>query len=324
MSGLLRVEDLSIDYFSSDGALRAVDSVSFEIARGETLAIVGESGSGKSTVAHALMRLITRDSGRISGGRVLLDGCDLASVSDAEMRGFRGRRLSIIFQDPMMALNPVHTIGDQIAESAMHHEAISRKDAIARAIELLATVGVPAPERRVREYPHSLSGGMRQRVMIAIALAARPALLIADEPTTALDVTVQAQVLDLLDTLREKFGMAVLLITHDLGVVSNYADRVAVMYAGRVVEDGRVSDVFSTPAHPYTQGLLGASDWGGDRTERLREIPGIVPPLGQHPSGCTFAPRCHAVRAECRTRPPIRTPRPGSGQVACYAASAAG
>jgi len=304
VSALLRVSDLTVEYDTLGGALRAVDGVSFTIAPGETVAIVGESGSGKSSIAHALLRLIPRASGRIAGGRIEFAGEDLAALPEHAMRRVRGARIGMIFQDPMMALNPVYTIGRQIAEPLLLHGSVPVRRAMDRVVELLTLVGVPAPEERIRQYPHNLSGGMRQRVMIAMALASGPRLLIADEPTTALDVTVQAQVLALVDELKARLGMAVLLITHDLAVVSEVAARVVVMYAGRKVEEGPVNEVFADPAHPYTRGLLAASDWSGDPRERLREIPGTVPALAELPEGCSFWPRCPDAEPRCRAARP--------------------
>ncbi|MBL8702044.1 MAG: ABC transporter ATP-binding protein [Alphaproteobacteria bacterium] len=321
MSALLEVEGLGVDYDTVRGPLRAVDGVGFAVARGETVAIVGESGSGKSTVAHALMRLIPRASGRIAQGVVRFDGVDLVGLAEPEMRAMRGRRIGMVFQDPMMGLNPVHRIGRQIAEALIEHGIVPPRAAMDRAIELLALVGVPAPAERVRQFPHNLSGGMRQRVMIAMALAGNPALLVADEPTTALDVTVQAQVLALIDGLKARLGMAVLLITHDLAVVSEVADRIVVMYAGRKVEEGRVEAIFATPAHPYTRGLLGASDWDGEPGERLREIPGTVPPLDRMPRGCAFAPRCPVAQERCHAARPTDLPAAHGGRVACFVAA---
>jgi oligopeptide/dipeptide ABC transporter ATP-binding protein len=302
MSALLDVRGLTIEYMTTRGAVRAVDDVSFTLQRGETLALVGESGSGKSTVALGLLRLISPSSGRIAAGSVIYNGRDLAKLPEREMRLVRGAEIGTIFQDPAMALNPVHTIGRQIAETMLLHNKATAQDAMDRAIELLRLVGVPAPADRIRQYPHNLSGGMRQRVMIAMALACGPSLLIADEPTTALDVTVQAQVLALIADLKQKLDMAVLLITHDLAVVSSVADRVVVLYGGRIVEQGPVPQVFADPRHPYTKGLLDASDWSDDDgRERLRDIPGAIPSLGNMPTGCAFSPRCPVAIEPCRT-----------------------
>jgi oligopeptide/dipeptide ABC transporter ATP-binding protein len=257
---------------------------------GETLCLVGESGSGKSVTALSILRLVQRP-GRIASGRVLFNGRDLLTLSEREMQRVRGAEIALVFQEPMTALNPVFTIGDQIEETLIVHDEARGRAARQRAIELLGAVSIPEPERRVRDYPHQLSGGLRQRALIAMALACNPSVLIADEPTTALDVTIQAQILDLLRDLKQRFGLALLLITHDLGVVAEMADRVAVMYAGRIVEEAPVRDLFQDPRHPYTQGLL-ASIPGGARGSRLAAIQGTVPPLGQLPPGCPFAPRC--------------------------------
>ena len=268
----------------------AVDGVSFHIDRGETLGLVGESGSGKSVTALSIIRLVV-PPGRITGGRVLLNGRDLFDLDEESMRKVRGREIGFVFQEPMVALNPVYTIGQQIAETLAVHDLARGAAARRRAVELLAAVRVPDPGRRAREYPHQLSGGLRQRAMIALAIAAEPKLVIADEPTTALDVTVQAEILDLLREMRREFHLSLLLITHDLGVVAEMADRVAVMYGGRIVEEASASVLFSAPAHPYTRGLL-ASIPGVVPGPRLHAIAGVVPPLGQLPEGCAFAPRC--------------------------------
>jgi peptide/nickel transport system ATP-binding protein len=309
MSALLAVRGLCVHFRTRQGVVRAVEDLSFDIAPGETLALVGESGSGKSTVAAALMRIVPSPPGEIAAGEVLFEGEDLLQLPEAGMRKVRGSRIGMIFQDPMMALNPVHTIGDQIAEALVVHGRMERRAALARAVELLDLVRVPAPGRRVHQYPHNLSGGMRQRVMIAMALACEPRLLVADEPTTALDVTIQAQVLELIAELKAKLGMAVLLITHDLGVVAETADRVVVMYAGRKVEEGHVADVFRSPLHPYTQGLMRVSEWAGGTGEAIPEIAGTVPSPFEMPPGCSFAPRCDRVTAACHAgQPPLVSP----------------
>ena len=284
----------------------AVDDVSFRIGRGETLGLVGESGSGKSVTALSIIRLVV-PPGRIAGGRITLDGQDLLELDEGAMRRIRGRRIGFVFQEPMVALNPVYTIGYQIRETLAVHDLARGAAARRRALELLAAVRVPDPARRVDEYPHQLSGGLRQRAMIAIALAAEPSLLIADEPTTALDVTVQAEILDLLREMRRAFHLSMLLITHDLGIIAEMADRVAVMYAGRIVETAPVADLFAQPLHPYTRGLL-ASIPGREPGARLRAIPGVVPPLGQLPPGCAFAPRCPERFEPCEREPPAETP----------------
>ncbi|MBI2834702.1 MAG: ABC transporter ATP-binding protein [Acidobacteria bacterium] len=300
---LLEVEHLSTAFRLGQTDALAVNHVSFEIRTGETLALVGESGSGKSVTAFSIMRLV-QPPGRIVGGRILFRGRDLLALPEREMRTIRGAGISLIFQEPMSALNPVFTVGSQIAETLQVHGRVrSRRDARQRAIELLAAVSVPQPERRVDEYPHQLSGGLRQRVLIAVAIACRPALLIADEPTTALDATIQAQILELLRELKATFNLALLLITHDLGVVAETADRVAVMYAGRIVEEASVREIFRHPKHPYTQGLL-ASIPGGHPGSRLRAIDGGVPSLGTIPQGCAFAPRCPYRFEPCPTEVP--------------------
>jgi peptide/nickel transport system ATP-binding protein len=287
---LLKVENLTTVFDGPRHPVVAVNDVSFEIQKGETLGLVGESGSGKSVTAFSIMRLV-QHPGRVQGGRVYFQGRDLLSLSEHDMREVRGAGIGLIFQEPMAALNPVMRVGAQIAEALVVHRLASRKAARARAIELLRSVRIVDPERRVDDYAHQLSGGMRQRVMIAIALACQPALIIADEPTTALDVTVQSQILDLLRDLKKTSDISLLLITHDLGVIAETADRVAVMYAGRIVEQGPVRSVLRRPLHPYTQALL-ASIPGGGTARRLQAIDGIVPRLGDLPPGCSFAPRC--------------------------------
>ena len=294
---LLSVEQLSTVFDVAGGQLPAVNDVSFHVDPGETLCVVGESGSGKSVTALSIMRLVQRP-GRIAGGRILFKGRDLLTLGEREMQKVRGAEIGLIFQEPMTALNPVFTIGNQIEETLAVH-GIARGGAARRqAIELLESVSMPEPARRVREYPHQLSGGLRQRALIALALACNPSLLIADEPTTALDVTIQAQILDLLRDLQKRFQLALLLITHDLGVVAEMADRVAVMYTGRIVEQAAVRDLFRDPRHPYTRGLL-ASLPGGAAGSRLQAIQGTVPPLGKLPPGCTFSPRCPSRFEPC-------------------------
>ena len=322
MIPLLSVQNLQTHFATPTGVVRAVDGVSFDVGAGETVAIVGESGCGKSVTSMSILRLIQEPPGRI-GGKVLFEGTDLLTLSEQAMRRLRGNTISMIFQEPMTSLNPVLTIGRQIGESVRLHEGASASQAEARAVEMLTLVGIPAPGRRVREYPHQLSGGMRQRVMIAMALACNPKLLIADEPTTALDVTIQAQILDLMRDLQARLGSAILLITHDLGVVAETAQRVVVMYAGRKVEEASVADLFARPQHPYTRGLLGAvptlGTAGGGRT-RLAEIPGLVPSLRQKIQGCAFAGRCQSVTDLCRTvAPAIAEKRPGHF-AACHSA----
>jgi oligopeptide/dipeptide ABC transporter ATP-binding protein len=303
MTALLEIETLSVDFPTSRGVIRAVERLSFSLEAGETVALVGESGSGKTTAALALLGLLAPGA-RIAGGRIMFERSDLLTLSPPALRKIRGGRIGMIFQDPMMALNPVFTVGWQIAETLRLHRGLSVRAARERSIELLHHVGVPAAEQRVGQYPHELSGGMRQRVIIAMAIACEPSLLIADEPATALDVTVQAQVLDLINRLKRDTGTAVLLITHDLAVVWENAQRVIVMYAGRKVEDGPVDSIFARPAHPYTQGLLRAASWAETADGALAEIPGTVPSPRDMPSGCRFAPRCaHAVDL-CRAADP--------------------
>jgi oligopeptide/dipeptide ABC transporter ATP-binding protein len=308
---LLRVERLTTAFDLPGGPAAAVSDVSFHVSPGETLGLVGESGSGKSVTAMSILRLV-QPPGRIASGRIVFKGRDLMTLSEREMQHVRGAGIGLVFQEPMTALNPVFTIGNQIEETLAVHGLAHGQAARARAIELLDAVSVPDAARRVRDYPHQLSGGLRQRAMIALALACSPALVIADEPTTALDVTIQAQILELLRRLRERLGLALLLITHDLGVVAEMADRVAVMYAGRIVEQGSVRDVFHDPRHPYTKGLL-ASIPGGAAHGRLQAIPGSVPALGDLPRGCAFAPRCASRFDPCDTAVPGVTalrPRP--------------
>ncbi len=306
MAPVLEVSGLSTQFRLRTGLVRAVQDVSFSVNAGETLAIVGESGCGKTITALSLMRLIPMPPGEIASGSVKLDGTDLLKLSDAEMRRMRGNKIAMIFQEPMTALNPLLTIGRQIAEMVSLHDGLPRRAARDRAVEMLNHVRIPEPERRAGEYPHQMSGGMRQRAMIAMALACRPKVLIADEPTTALDVTIQAQILDLIGDLRREFGTAVVLITHDLGVVAETADRVIVMYAGRKVEEAPVRDLFAHPLHPYMTGLMSSIPKVGSARgltgveERLTEIPGIVPPLSALPPGCAFNPRCTLADDRCR------------------------
>jgi peptide/nickel transport system ATP-binding protein len=315
---LLEVGDLSVRFRTEDGAVQAVDRVSFSVAEREIVALVGESGCGKSVTAMAVTRLLPSNASVT--GSVMFGGLDLLELPMAELRRMRGKEIAYVFQEPMTALNPSFTAGFQVQETLRHHEPMSRRDARRRAIELLELVGIPAAERRMNEYSHQLSGGMRQRVMIAMAIACGPRLLIADEPTTALDVTVQAAILDVMRSLRERLGMALVLITHDLGVVADAADRVVVMYAGRKVEEAPVLDLFRDPQHPYTVGLLGAlpTSVNGRMPERLREIPGIVPSLPASLPNCAFAPRCPRASVECRERvPPLEPKRPGH-LAACF------
>jgi peptide/nickel transport system ATP-binding protein len=299
---LLEVHRLTTVFDARGGPVAAVNDVSFEIHPGETLGLVGESGSGKSVTALSILRLV-QPPGRIAHGNIGFKGRDLLTLDESAMRAVRGADISLIFQEPMTALNPVFTVGDQIAETLLVHNRADRREAKAQAVELMKAVRIPDPGARVKDYPHQLSGGMRQRVMIAIALACRPSLVIADEPTTALDVTIQAEILDLLREMKTAFNLSLLLITHDLGVIAETADRVAVMYAGRLVETGSVRAIFRNPQHPYTRGLL-ASIPGGSRGDRLRTIEGSVPLLGALPPGCAFNPRCPDRFEPCTTQPP--------------------
>jgi oligopeptide/dipeptide ABC transporter ATP-binding protein len=298
MNPLLKIEDLKTHFFTSSGVVKAVDGVSLEIPEGGTLGIVGESGSGKSVTAMSVLRLVS-EPGRIVGGRILLEAIDILTLPEDELREVRGGKIAMIFQEPMTCLNPVFTIGDQIEEAvALHQKGLSKSERWDKVVESLTLVRVPDPARVAHAYPHELSGGMRQRAMIAMALSCRPALLIADEPTTALDVTIQAQVLELLRELKERLGMAFVLITHDLGIVAETVDRVAVMYAGRVVEEGATADLFENPRHPYTRALLHALP-SLTTTGRLQTIPGSVPDLSRLPRGCAYQDRCERVQARC-------------------------
>ena len=318
---ILEVDNLQTHFRTPDGINRAVDGVSFHVEAGETLAVVGESGCGKSVTAMSILRLIPEPPGKLAGA-IRFNGKNLLDLSEAEMRDIRGNEISMIFQEPMTSLNPVLTVGRQIGETLRLHQGMSAQQAEDRAVEMLKLVGIPEPERRVKEYPHQLSGGMRQRVMIAIALACNPKLLIADEPTTALDVTIQAQILDLMRDLKHRVGAAIVLITHDLGVVAEVAERVVVMYAGRKVEEAKVGPLFRTPRHPYTQGLLGSvpklgSSLTGVET-RLQEIPGLVPSLKQKLEGCVFASRCAYATDLCRKVAPGLEEKAAGHVVACH------
>jgi oligopeptide/dipeptide ABC transporter ATP-binding protein len=300
---LLEVRNLKTYFATKRGVARSVDDVSFTLDRGETLSLVGESGCGKSVTALSIMRLVS-PPGRIIDGEVLFEGRDLVKLGEGEMRGIRGDEIAMIFQDPMTSLNPVYTVGEQIAEAIRLHRGVSKREAWNQAIEGMRDVAIPAPQVRAKNYPHEMSGGMRQRIMIAMALACDPKLLIADEPTTALDVTIQAQILDLLTELREKRHLALLLITHDLGIVAETADRVAVMYAGKIVELTSVRELFRNPRHPYTEGLLRSvpqlEETNGEKKRRLHTIEGVVPNPMSLPPGCRFAPRCEHVQEKCR------------------------
>ena len=317
---LLEVNDLKTYFDTDEGTVRAVDGVSFHISRGETLAVVGESGSGKSVTSLSAMRLIPTPPGRIADGEILFEGRDLVTRPEREMRRIRGNEISMIFQEPMTSLNPVYTVGDQIAEAIVLHQGKSNREALRMSAEMLDLVGIPEPEKRIKNYPHQMSGGMRQRVMIAMALSCGPKLLIADEPTTALDVTIQAQILDLMRNLQNEIGMSILFITHDLGVVAEMADRVVVMYAGRAVEEGDVKDIFGAPKMPYTLGLLNSIprvDKAAVHQQRLEAIPGNVPNPLYLPEGCAFHPRCRFVIDECKDEIPLLSDSGGGHMVRC-------
>jgi peptide/nickel transport system ATP-binding protein len=313
---LLEVNNLETQFKVKRGKVKAVNKVSFSVDKGEIVAIVGESGSGKSVTSLSVMGLV-REPGKVTGGEILFQGEDLRAKPDKEMIKIRGDKISMIFQEPMTSLNPVYRIRDQIMETILTHTDLDKKAALDRTIKMLDLVGIPSPEKRVNDYPHQMSGGMRQRVMIAMALACDPQLLIADEPTTALDVTIQAQILELLYQLREKLGMAVMLITHDLGVVAESADRVVVMYCGRVVEQSDVKDLFTKPLHPYTQGLLDSIPKLEDDKDRLYMIKGMVPDPINLPKGCSFAERCDKCMDKCKTAMPALTEKDGR-QVRCF------
>src|SRR5262245_15107367 len=318
---LLDVRGLKTYFFTDEGVIRAVDGVDLYIKPGETLGVVGESGCGKSVTALSVMRLIPQPPGRIVEGQIIYNGQNLLDLKPAQMRKIRGKEISMIFQEPMTSLNPVFTIGEQIAEAIRLHEGLGRRPAMDKTVDMLKLVHIPNPDRRVKEYPHQLSGGMRQRVMIAMALSCNPKLLIADEPTTALDVTIQAQILDLLNELKAKIGMAVLLITHDMGVIAETAQRVMVMYAGKVVEEAPVKELFKEPLHPYTQGLLRSIpriDTAAVQKKRLEAIPGVVPSLLNLPKGCSFEPRCPHAKPVCKDQEPVlKEIRPGH-RVSCW------
>jgi len=321
---ILEIDNLQTHFFTADGVVRAVDGVSYDVRKGETLGVVGESGCGKSVTALSILRLVATPPGRIVGGAIRLEGTNLLELSESEMEAIRGNDISMIFQEPMTSLNPLFTVGRQISEAIALHQGLDKREAMDRAVEMLRRVHMPEPARRAQAYPHQLSGGMRQRVMIAMALSCNPKVLIADEPTTALDVTIQAQILDLMREMQDSLGQAIVLITHDMGVVAENADRVVVMYAGRKVEEAEVDELFDHPGHPYTMGLLGAipnlddAARNVDRRQRLNEIKGMVPSLANLPEGCTFAPRCGYATEECRrTYPPLEQHRPDHW-VACW------
>ncbi len=317
---LLDIQGLKTHFKTDDGMVRAVDGVDLAIDRGETLGVVGESGCGKTVTAMTVLKLIQMPPGQIVAGRILWQGRDLVPLSADDMRQIRAKEIAIIFQEPMTSLNPVYSVGEQIAETLRLHEGLSRRDAMDRAVEMLRLVHIPTPERRVRDYPHQFSGGMRQRVMIAMALSCNPKLLIADEPTTALDVTIQAQILDLLTEMKSRLGMAIMLITHAMGVVAETTQRVVVMYAGRVVEEATVERLFANPLHPYTQGLIRSIpriDKDAGKRTRLEAISGVVPGLINPPPGCRFAPRCRFATPACTAAvPELRTVETGH-KVAC-------
>jgi peptide/nickel transport system ATP-binding protein/oligopeptide transport system ATP-binding protein len=318
VSGLLTVRDLRTWFSTPRGVLRAVDGIDFEIPLGGTLGLVGESGSGKSVTALSVMRLVDRPGRVMDGTRIAFDGRELTELDEHAMEKIRGNEISMIFQEPMTSLNPVFTVGDQIAETVKLHQEVTQRGALERAVEMMQLVGVPSPERRVHDYPHQMSGGMRQRVMIAMALSCNPKLLIADEPTTALDATVQAQILELMRELRERLGMSILLITHDLGVIAEMVDEVAVMYAGRIVERGPVADLFASPQHPYTEALLQSIPLLGMRySTPLKAIRGMVPSPLDWPDGCRFAPRCDYAFDRCATDDPALI-RVGAQESACW------
>jgi oligopeptide/dipeptide ABC transporter ATP-binding protein len=321
---VLEIENLRTHFFTESGVVRAVDGLSCAVQNGETLGVVGESGCGKSVTALSVLRLVATPPGRIVDGAIRFQGTNLLDLTERQMEGIRGNDISMIFQEPMTSLNPLLTVGRQIGEAIALHQGLSRRDTMEQAAEMLRRVHIPEPERRAHAYPHQLSGGMRQRVMIAMAVSCNPKVLIADEPTTALDVTIQAQILDLMRELQQRLGTAIMLITHDLGVVAENADRVVVMYAGRKVEEASVEELFECPGHPYTRGLLGsvpnlkAAAHLPARRTRLTEIRGMVPALSNLPIGCTFAPRCEFATAQCRAcYPPLEQYRPGHW-VACW------
>lgn len=319
---LLNISNLQTYFYTDEGVSKAVDGVDYYVRKGETLGVVGESGCGKSVTALSIMRLIPQPPGKIAGGDITFEGKSLLELSSQEMRKIRGNKISMIFQEPMTSLNPVFTIGNQISEAIQLHQGLSKKAALERSVEMLKLVGIPSPELRVKEYPHQLSGGMRQRTMIAMALSCNPSLLIADEPTTALDVTIQAQILDLMSSLKEEFNTSIILITHDLGVVAETVARVVVMYAGKIVEAADVYNIFENPLHPYTVGLLKSIpriDLTTTTRERLQEIEGVVPIPSQLPSGCLFHPRCPHVMDVCRHQlPELKSHKEENHDVRCW------
>ena len=314
---LLEIAGLSTSFTTRSGVIKAVDNVSFSLRKGRVLGLVGESGCGKTMTALSILNLVP-PPGRITAGKIVFEGRDLLTLSEPEMRKVRGARISMVFQEPMTALNPVFTVGNQIGEVLTTHQAVTSHEALERSVELLRSVGIPSPEKRVHEYPHQLSGGMRQRVMIAMAIACRPSLILADEPTTALDVTIQAHILELLTRIQSEMGMAMVLVTHDLGLIAERANEVAVMYAGRIVEQAETPELFSDPLHPYTRGLMASIPRPGDsRRGRLRTIAGTVPRLSDLPKGCTFSPRCDIRTGQCDTEPDLIEVKPGH-KVRCW------
>ena len=321
-SHLLQVQELKTYFYTFEGVARAVDDVSFYLDKGETLGLVGESGCGKTVTALSVMRLIPEPPGKIVHGKILFDGVNLPDLTMKQMRNIRGKRISMIFQEPMASLNPVFTIGDQISEMFVLHQRLGKKKSWERAVEMLRVVQIPSPEKRVHEYPHQLSGGMQQRAMIAMALSCNPEILIADEPSTALDVTIQAQIIDLMMQLKKDFDAAIMLITHDLGVIAEIAQRIVVMYAGKVVEEGQILAIFEDPRHPYTRGLLKSIPKLGERSrhgrQRLKEIAGIVPSLYELPPGCSFYPRCPEAMAMCKEKMPELIDIGGAHRVRCW------
>ncbi len=323
IGNLLEVKNLKTAFFLPEGVVRAVDGVSFHVGEGEIVGLVGESGCGKSVTALSILGLVRWPPGRIVGGEILFQGDDLTKMSPPELRKIRGNRISMIFQEPMTSLNPIYTIGRQIMEVYREHQGLSKKEARERSIEMLEKVQIPSPSKRLDEYPHQLSGGMRQRAMIAMALACSPRLILADEPTTALDVTIQAQIIELMEELQQSLGTSVVLITHNLGVVAEFARRVIVMYSGKIVEEGPVEAIFETPLHPYTTGLLHSIPKPGEKArsgkQRLAEIPGMVPSLNDLPGGCYFHPRCSRSKEICRKEEPGLIEKTPGHQVSCWA-----
>lgn len=317
MSELLEIKHLNVVFSNGGRSVEAISDLSLSLGRRETLGIVGESGSGKSVTSLATMRLLPKSTSQVKG-QILFEGQDLLQLSEREMQQVRGNKIAMVFQEPMTSLNPIHPVGKQIAESVLLHSKATKKEAMARALQLLELCGIPDPEQRMKEYPHQLSGGMRQRVMIAIALACNPELLIADEPTTALDVTIQAQILQLMKDIKKDRDMSIIIITHDLGIVYDFCDRVVVVYTGEVVESAPVKKLFQEPLHPYTQGLIGALPRLGHPTERLEAIEGMVPDAGEMPEGCHFHPRCPYATDRCRGEHPPLTTFPDGRQVRCF------